>query len=211
MTEKQQKRFYFPAWRSCSQQLDWIMSRGRLAAAGADTRKRLGELPEPARSAMEQVLNYAEVLAAKLHGAVTAEDLRHGCNLVATGGKKSSSGDMTNTEVDRVVTLFKLLENPLNIEASIAWLAYQRGEDPGAVKRILYFIKHAAPEAYVRKIAADRFGTRRWENMDLGQLKQLAMMLSVRKAASVRPIEMWMEMARPHPGPLPQERVEEPF
>src|SRR5579859_7866047 len=86
MTERQQKRFYFPAWRACAESLDWIMCRQRLQCHLPTLRVEVmsveSKWPEPARSAMLQVLEQSEAIAGRDHRGVTAEDLRHGCNLV---------------------------------------------------------------------------------------------------------------------------------
>ncbi len=189
MTEKQQRRFYFPAWSECSKAMGWVMRKGRLQADLTTLRSSLAtKWPAPARDVALQVLDYAYQLAGEEHRGVVAEDLRHGCNLVATKGLKSSSSDFTNKDVDKVVTLFRLLANPENIEAVIAWSAYEDGEDPGSVKRIRYFIEHAAPEAYVRQVAMDRFGTKEWNRLALEQIRELAMTLANRKVSWNKPV-----------------------
>ena len=191
MTEKQLRRFYFPAWRKCAEVNDWVMEKRRLVANLRKQREAWGSfagLDHPIRVAGLAVIDYAEQLAAERHCAVTAEDLRHGCNLVATKGRKSSSQDFGNTETDKVVWLFRLLENPDDLDAVMNWLAYERGEDPGAVKRIRFFIANKAPDAYIRQISADKFGSRMWEWLELGQLQQLATTLANRDASWRRPV-----------------------
>jgi hypothetical protein len=183
MTERQQKRFYFPAWNECVLANQWRMEKKRLI------------IPEDRLTAEgRQVVDFALQRAAAEHRGPTLDDLRHAAHIVAFGRDKSSTS-LTNAETDKIVTLFRLLTDPENLDAVIAWAAYLRGEDPGSVKRVEWFITNAAPDAYVRQIAADRFGTRQWENLNLGQKRSLAMTLSNRKAYDARPL--------PAPAPVP--------
>jgi hypothetical protein len=178
MTDSQKKFFYFPAWNACVQANGWRMAKGRLVVK-AEARMQNAEL--------NHVFTFAEQRAMMARRGLTKDDLRHGCHLLALGRDKSSN-DLTNADLDHVVTLFRLLTNPLDLNARLAWDAYARGEDPGAVKRVEYFIRRC-PEAYVRAIAADKFGTRNWENLTVKQKGLLSMTLANRrpKAETLKP------------------------
>ncbi|HSM84591.1 MAG TPA: hypothetical protein VLT16_00510 [Candidatus Limnocylindrales bacterium] len=169
MTEAQQKRFYFPAWNACARVNDWRMVQGRLVA---DLRRQRAEAqgwPETAREVMLQVLDYAEQLAAQEHRAATAADLRHACNLVATQGRRSSSEDLDNKQTNRVVVLFKLLQEPEDLDAIMGWLHPEESDRKGLAN----FIRKQAPEATLVAIAKHAFGTIFWEDLEHGKLKWL--------------------------------------
>lgn len=169
MTDAQKFHFYFPAWNACVKANGWRKVKGRLQIAECEMRS----------AELNQVLVFAEQRATMALRGLSTDDLRHGCHIVALG-KDKSSADLTNAEVDRVVTLFQLLTDPDDLTARLAWDAYQRGEDPGAVKRVEYFIRRC-PEAYVRAVSADKFGTRQWENLTVKQKGLLSMTLANRK------------------------------
>lgn len=174
MTDAQKFGFYFPAWRQAVLANEWRMEKKRLVIAE-------DRLTEEGR----KVVVFGRQRAAQENRGPTIEDLRHGAHILALGRDKSSE-DLNNAEVDRVVTLFRLLADPEDLAARLKWDAYQRGEDPGSVKRIEWFIEHAAPEEYVRAIAADKYGTRTWENLTLGQKRSLAMTLAARKKSKAQ-------------------------
>lgn len=179
MTEKQHKRFYLPAWLKCADRNDWRTAKGRLigkphANFGVGISREL----------YNQVWIAAQQLSLTEHRALKPDDLRHACTIVALGRYKSSK-DFTNAECDRVVTLFKVLTEPDDIDAQIDW------EHPSnaARRRLLWVIEHSAPDAYVRAIAADKFGTRLWEDLENQQLQYLAVTLKERRKKFHKPIE----------------------
>lgn len=171
MTREQLIRFYFPRWHSCAKANDWRMVGGRLLAT-----RRKSDAATLAGQLHQAVWTAAEQIALQGHRAVTAEDLRHACTVAALGRYKSSK-DFDNKEADRVTTLFRLLENPDDIDAMMDWNDPERS----ARRRVMWSIEHAAPEGYVRRIAEDRFGTSRWEDLEIHQLRQLAVTLKQRK------------------------------
>jgi hypothetical protein len=178
MTAAQKFKFYFPAWTACVRANSWRKERGRLV--GHNLQPATGNLqPELAK-----VFTFATQRALQAGRSLAVDDLRHGCHLVALGRDKSSA-DLTNAEVDKVVTLFHLLANPDDLDARLGWDAYARGEDPGAVRRLEWFIVKSAPEAYIRSVSADKFGTRQWEQLTLPQKKHLAMTLANRRTVKI--------------------------
>ena len=167
MTEAQQKRFYFPAWRKCAEANDWGEERRRLVRGAAESAAEIRTWPEPAREAGLQVLEYAEQLARQEHRAVTAADLRHGCNLVATKGRRSGSEEMSNSETNRVVCLFRLLSDPDNLDFVMAWLNPEESDR----KSLAAFIRKQAPEATLTAIARNAYGTVFWEDLEASKLR----------------------------------------
>ncbi|HOQ48170.1 MAG TPA: hypothetical protein PLH97_10995 [Verrucomicrobiota bacterium] len=178
MTNGQKYKFYFPAWNACCQANGWHTSDG---FATVDESRLSEEGRKVLTFARQRALmrDGVKLLAAQ---PVKLDDLRHGAHWVALGRDKSSE-DLTNAEVDRVVALFQVLTDPDDLGARLKWDAYLRGEDPGEVKRLDWSIRHAAPDAYVRTIAADKFGTRAWEHLNVNQKRQLAITLTERRRA----------------------------
>src|SRR5262245_14240736 len=94
MTAKQRKFFYFPAWHACAHANDWHVVRGRLLP----TARR----EDPDAAEMARVWTLASEAAAKAHGGITEDHIRHACHIVALGVDKSAN-DLKNKEVNRVV------------------------------------------------------------------------------------------------------------
>jgi hypothetical protein len=193
MTPNQQRRFYFPLWQKVCQAQDWRLVQGRLLGP----RQPQHGLAESTRL-YNAVWDAAEILAASNHRAVTPDDLRHACHLVAlfpgkaasTKAAPISSKDLSNRQLDRVATLFRILANPDDVDAAIAW------SDPsfGDKKRLQYVIRKAAPFAYIDAICRDKFGllytSPFWEDLPVNDLRQLALTLRNRLAANSRPIDI---------------------
>jgi hypothetical protein len=172
MTEAQQRKFYFPAWNRAAGRHDWVMRGGRLVGKRLDV-FGLAQV----NGLYQRVWAAAAERALQGHRGVTAEDLRHGCHVVALGQDKGS-GDLTSGECDRVVCLFRLMADPDDLDAQIAWEHPEEGEK----KRLKWVIGQAAPEAYISAISKDRFGTIFWEtDLSAGQLRQLLMTLKGRQ------------------------------
>ena len=167
MTEAQKKRFYFPAWGRCAEAMDWRMEKGRLIVTLAGQRTEISGWPGPAREAGLSVLDYAAAAAAEGRRRVTAEDLRHGCNLVATGGRESSSERLTNKEVNRVAVLFRLLREPEDLDAVIEWLHPENADK----RSLLSYLRKLAGEDVLVAIARNAFGTSLIEGLEEQQLR----------------------------------------
>ena len=175
MTDKQRKFFYFPAWHEAVAANQWHMEKKRLVTPAARFTDE-----------SKQVIQLAHERALQESRGPVVDDLRHACHLLALGTEKSSS-DLTNKEVDGVVALFRVLKDPEDLDARLAWEGFLEGRKtgiyPGDEKRVEWFITKTAPDAYVRAIAADEFGTRQWENLSLAQKRKLAMTLANRKTS----------------------------
>ena len=199
MTEAQQKRFYFPLWREVQNANNWHMIKGRLMPEGARV-ETFGRAE--ADRLYQAVWIAAEALALENHRAVTADDLRHACSVVALNppppplkgqganhlihdfhlpsvqSAKSvdspiSSKELTSKQLNRVAALFRVLIDPDNLDYIIAWDHPEKADAASIVAQL----KKLADEPYINKIATDRF--RRlftppfWEDLPLSQLKQL--------------------------------------
>lgn len=169
MTKAQMLSFYFPAWRRCAAALGWVMVEGRIKADLVEQSAML--LPEPAGTAMRDVIQSAGKLADAAGRPVNSEDLRHACNLVATG--EESSKRLTNAHTNRVVALFRLLAAPEDLTAITEWL-----HPENAVRRgYIASIRKRAPEAYAQRVAAGKsgFASKHYEDLPLTQLRNLTM------------------------------------
>lgn len=168
MNAAQRDHFYFPAWRRCAKALGWVMVKKRLQADLAGQRAQ--PISSPAREERIRVIDLAEAFAAGEHRAVTADDLRHGCNHVASRGKTDSSEFMDDKATTMAVRLFTLLADPDNLDAVMVWL------DPEEADRRDYakWVGTLAPEATLNAIALNTWGTSDWNSQGMAQLRWLA-------------------------------------
>ena len=170
MTDKQSRRFYFPAWRQA------------LATFARMEHKCLVCL-RPEDEMVSRLWQIAEGIAETDLRTIQTEDLRHACHVVALGRDKSSKV-LSNKEVDRVVALFKLLQDPCNIDAVMTW---DNPETPDR-KRLLYSIEHIALDpAYKRQVLLDKFDTRAVGTLNNVQLTQYMMTLKARASKQNAP------------------------
>lgn len=174
MTSKQQRYFYFPAWNQAALAHGWTLVKGRLTGR----RQESWAHAEPAEL-YQRVWEAAYNLARAAHRAVTPEDLRHACHVVALGKDKSST-DMDNQETDRVVTLFRILADPDDLDAILAWTNPENSER----KRYVASIRRRADFKYIDKLCRDKFSgiyiTPFYEDLPMPQLKQLYLTIRAR-------------------------------
>jgi hypothetical protein len=185
MTEKQKLGFYLPAWRECAAANGWVM-RGRPSRLEADLEKQEGQFqgwPEPAGPLALKVVSLARQLAAQEHRGINAEDLRHGCNLVATG--KPSSKHLNNKETNRVATLLKLLKDPDDLDAVLDWLHPENVERRSFVS----WLRKQAPAGTLVAICRNAFATVFWEDLEIQKLRWLARQVKGRGEGWRRPVE----------------------
>ena len=170
MTPSQRKSLYFPAWQRCAKANSWQMVEGRLLAVPAEQLEAFAGWPDPAGPVGTEVVTTAQNLATHEHRAITAEDLRHACNHVATTGRTVSSGKLTNKEINRAVDLFNLLTDPWNLTCVAAWL------NPADAERASYlsFLPKQTLDAVLRRIATNAFDTSEYEKLDIAKLRWIA-------------------------------------
>lgn len=182
MTERQLKFFYFPAWGRCADANDWRMEKGRMRAERS-TDRGTGATAD----LFAKVWSVAEQLAGAEHRAVKPDDLRRGCHVVAIQRNKSSK-DLTNNEVERVVALFRVLTDPDNLDFVMDW----EHPDRATQRNLVAAIKRKAEEAYICKIAGDKFRGQfeypYWEDLKIWQLRQLAVTLNERAKKWSEPV-----------------------
>lgn len=179
MTPDQRKHFYFPAWHRCSKANAWQMVDGRLLAVLDEQLTLFATWPDPAGPLACEIVRQAINLAHHEHRAPTAEDLRHACNAAATAGRTTSSGKLTNKEINRCVNLFDLLTDPWNLHNVTTWLHPEDGE-----KRLyLAYLRRQASEAILTQISLNAFDTRRYQELDIQKLRWIAKQVKDRQAA----------------------------
>jgi hypothetical protein len=177
---------------SPAQHLQFYIKRGWAPCARANNWHSIAALQQPVREAanpldaelLQQVRTYAEQLARREHRGIKPDDFRHACHIRAIG-KNKSSWDLTNDECERVVTLFRVLANPDDIEAVMDW----QDETRAKKRNLIAAVKHKAPFAYYRVILRDRYHVEHLEDLSVGQLAQLCMTLNNRKSAWSQPVQ----------------------
>ena len=170
MTESQRLNFYFPAWNRLWKTLKVLTLE--------QMEERFRSAHGPACELGLKVITVARQIA---NSQVTAEELRHACNVVATAGgsgsPKASCKGMNHGEVQRVVSLFDLLAEPDSIKAVEAWLHPEVASARGLVK----VIERAAPEGLLRHIFMNAFDSSEWREGTRQQLVWLLKQVKGRK------------------------------
>lgn len=95
---------------------------------------------------------------------------RHELHIEALGCDVSSS-DMANDEFDKILSKFRSVSEPENMGPQLRALDQPR-------RRLVWKIRHGAPEAVIQKIASDKFGQQDLTLLDESQLKQLLFTLA---------------------------------
>lgn len=172
-------------WGAVVESCDWTSVKGRL---GPNAQRRRNE-----SIWQKLVWKAAEQLAQQEHRAVAADDLRHACYLVATtkvpGWPASaqpvdSLSALGNRTFSRVLVLWALLIDPDDIGAGMHWDHPENSERDTLVASLT----KAAPDATLRAIAANAYGTRDWENLDLGQLRNLRSIVARSQKRYAKPV-----------------------
>lgn len=177
-----QTRAYWRAWSMVVRVNRWSMVCGALHPQAAL------DVSDIHRAVWEA----AEARAKRAGCAVTADDLRHGCHLVALGRDKSMKDLGNGRDATRVFAVMRLLANPDEVAARITYL--DREGEADSRRRMVHRIRTAAPLAYVLNISRDRFGTEDWESLPLANLRQLVMIISQRTQAFRKPVMERKEM-----------------
>jgi hypothetical protein len=167
-TERQLKRLYWPGW-AAAVRANWRREKGRVVVAP-------GAAANPWR---DQVELAAEGMGASALAVVDWDWLRHAAHWVALGRDVSSKA-LNNGQLDRVLVLFRLLANPLDLQAVLDWQAPGRPDR----RRTEWAMRHLPhTDGYVRSVCSAKFGTRRWESLEDRALHQLLMTLKNRPAS----------------------------
>lgn len=182
MTESQH-HLYIRRWICVVRSNHWVMRKGRLVDNAAR-----GDLSEW----HALVWTAAEQLAVQQHRAVSADDLRKGCHVVAFGSAKSSK-ILENKEFNRLLVLWGnerplneggmagLLIDPLDLASISAW------RDPEITERnsFVAFLRSKAHEGVLIRIAENAFQEVRsqeksWDELELSKLRWMSKQLKDR-------------------------------
>jgi hypothetical protein len=168
MTTRQQIGLYFPAWGKAAANHGWHRKcalRHRVSFFG---NQELNDL-------------YQRIWDIALDRAVlpSCEDFRHACHVVVLGVDKSST-QLTNAELDRILALFKLLADPDDLSATLAW----NNPSEEKRKRMLWWIQNNCVESYVVEVCRQKFQTDDLESLNFKQLGQLHLTLKNRENAA---------------------------
>ena len=184
-----QKTLYFRLWGAAFK-ANWIAKNSAAWPLAHNCQDNQAATPNSAPDATVEIIfrtPYAVLVEPQTEwaGLITAHDLRHRCHVIATG-KAVSSKSATNAQLDRIFTLFKLLIDPDDLDAVLAW------ENPtqGQRKRMEHYIAKFNPH-YVDKLLKNKFRAGHISELNEAQLKQLCTTLAHRPNA--------VEFRHPHP------------
>jgi hypothetical protein len=192
-------------WSAVVRACHWRMAKGRLVPEAESRRNE--------SIWQKLVWRTAEQLARQEHRSVTADDLRHACYIEATtkvaGWPRSaqpvaSITDLGNRSFSRVLVLWALLIEPDDIAANIAWDHPEQAER----QTIIASLSKSAPEATLRAIAGNAWNMRDWENLDIGQLRDLRAIVARWQKRYHKPIPV---SAADEAVPTADDAVEQPF
>jgi len=168
---KAQETMYWRRWGAVARANRWRMVKGRLDEAAV-----LG-----ATEAHLKVAAAAAAIALQGHRSITAEDLRHGCHVVACG-RDMGHGRMGNKEFDQVLNYWGderlvrgLLIEPLDLGSEI------HRTNPGlkSRERHLWFLREECLMGYVASECQRIYGTKDLEG--LGDVELAALSNHMRK------------------------------
>jgi hypothetical protein len=171
MTPAQRTHFYFPKWLPTAARLDWVMVGGRLLADVAAQFEAAGKFSPLARDLVRDIIVRAQALAAGEHRAVTADDLRHACNLVASQGRTASATKLSNAELNAFDRLCAVLRRPFGDDLTPVIPFVNPAEDNR--QRSLQHLRKLANEGRLRAIAKNTWGISDWEGLDQARLDAL--------------------------------------
>lgn len=168
MTSRQSSGLYFPAW-TAALKANWTVDRGTAVLTNNP----------PGGDRARQVDAIATERATKLARSVKADDLRHACHMVALGRDKSSK-EMTNADLDKVLNLFRVLQDEYNLAAS-AGISHP---DQDVRRRLEWAVNNCGlPTAYIAAIARATQGSSDWKSFDNRALGLLVATLRSRARA----------------------------
>ena len=181
MTEAQRTRFYFPAWLPAAKALDWVMVDGRLLADLGTQWHEAAKFSTIACELVREIIGAAQRLAAAEQRAVTATDLRHAANQVASRGRTTSGAKLSNKELNEFARMCAVIRNPFeNLNSAIPFI--HPAEDDR--QRSIAYLRRLSYEGQLRAISENMFKTREWESLPAASLDKL--ILVVKKSGRTR-------------------------
>jgi hypothetical protein len=156
MSPAQEKR-YWRRWNAVARANRWRMAGGRLDEAAE---LKASEHHVKAGLTALQIANLE-------HRAVTADDLRHACHVLACGRDMSHKA-MSNKQFDALLNYWGderlvagLLLEPLDLGSEI----HRANPRLKSRERHVYFLKHECLGGYVANESQRIYGTRNWETL----------------------------------------------
>ena len=108
----------------------------------------------------------ARGLAAAEMRAATAEDLRHGCNCLASNGRYTSSSKFTQRDLNQFDRLCAVLRDPWDFNATHAWLNPQEDDR----QRTLKYLRKLSYDEQLAAISRNAFDTTDVDGLSQNQL-----------------------------------------
>lgn len=177
MTDSQRTNFYIPAWLEIQSKADWRMVGGRLAVDLNAQLRAAENFPAHARDAVQAIISSAQNVAQAERRAVVADDLRKGCNRLASGGRTDSSRKFGRTDFNHFDRLRAVIAGPWDLTATIAWMNPEEDDR----KRTLVYLRKIANEGRLRAIALNTWATHDIDTLTQAQLDSLT--AEIRKGA----------------------------
>jgi hypothetical protein len=163
VTEAQRKFFYFPIWRETAASLEWRMDGGRLIADLDYQIQAAEKWPDHARAAVAKIITNARLVALNERRAVTADDLRHETNELASGGRTDSCLKFSQRDLNQFDRLCAVLRDPWDLTAAMAW----QNPDEDDRQRTLIHLRKIANEARLIAICENA-----WQHREVDGLQQ---------------------------------------
>jgi hypothetical protein len=172
MTDKQRQRFFFPAWNACCRSLGWKMIDSRLIT---------GDVAALNQHA-QRVVAVATAMAARTHRAPVLDDLRHAVYVIVLGRDKDTL-KLSNGEVDKIVSFFKLMVEETNLEADIRLNHPAIAEREALVVKIQRLkVPFAVIDQVCRRSYAPVYTAPHWDQLPLPNIRALLGVLTEMKA-----------------------------
>ena len=168
MTPNQRKFFYIPKWLAVAKPFDWVMVGGRLLADLDEQYEGAARFNRVACELVREIITRSRALAAREQRAVTADDLRHALNQVASRGRTDSATKLTNLEFNEFDRIHVLLREPFKEDLNDVKVYVNKVEDDR--QRAIRHLNKLSYEAQLRAISDNAFHTKEWESLPLERL-----------------------------------------
>lgn len=184
MTPLQRTRFYFPAWLPAAKALDWVMVDGRLLADLDTQWHDAAKFSTIACELIREIIGAAQRLAALEQRAVTATDLRHATNQVASRGRTASGVKLNNRELNEFARMCAVIRNPFeNLNSAIPFI--HPAEDDR--QRSMAYLRRLSYEGQLRAISENMFKTKEWESLNASCLDRLILVVKNSRRTKYQP------------------------
>ena len=161
-----QHKFYWRRWAAVARHNSWWMSARRLfegAFESADVSPHHRAVWAAARD-----------LAMAASRGLTADDLRHGCHIVALGADKRSR-DLTNSDFDSLLTYWgdgKTIRGLLFDATDMGSEIHRANPALQRRRRYLYALRVDCLQGYLVSECSRIYGTKKWEDLNDVQLEE---------------------------------------